>query len=357
MQVLVLDGGDRSPYLAQLVARLASMGVAMHYAADARVKDFPALEAAGVRCVHLPIRHKLDFFARHRLRALLRERRVDVLHTVTGRDAYQGVRARGRLPVRVLARRGAYPKISRFDPADLFVYGRRGADLFVAVSRDLERHMVARGIAPERVRTIYTGIWSEALAREPRDLRREFGVGGGVPLVGFVGNLRRVKGADLLFAAMAGVDAHLFVAGRDEKGDAPRLARRFGIERKATFAGYQPDFARHLPSLDCVVVPSRIDALPRTAIEATVLGVPVVGFRSGGIPEILDGARCGWLVEPGDVQGLAAAIREALSDAEARRTRVEAALARNRDLFSVERCAAEHLATYERLAGAGRGAP
>jgi len=355
--VLVLDGGDRSPYLARLVARLSALGVAMHYAADAGVKDFAALEAAGVRCVDLPIRHKLDFFARRRLRNFLRERRIDVLHTVTGRDAYQGVRARGRLAVRVLARRGAYPKISRFDPADLFVYGRRGADLFVAVSHDLERHMVDRGIAPERVRTIYTGIWSEALAAEPRDLRREFGIEAGVPLVGFVGNLRRVKGADLLFAAMTRLDACLFVAGRDERGDAPKLARRFGIEAKVVFAGHQPDFARHLPSLDCLVVPSRIDALPRAAVEATVLGVPVVGFRAGGIPEILDGGRCGWLVEPGDVEALAEAVRQVLSDPEERRRRVEAALARNRELFSIDRCAAAHRAAYEALAGAGRGTP
>ena len=348
----MLDGGDRTPYLARLVLRLAQGGVAMHYAGDARRKDFPALEAAGVPCAHLPIRHKLDFFARARLRRLLRELRIDLLHTVTGRDAYQGVRARGRgrCPA-VAARRGAYPKISRFDPADRFVYGRRGADRFFAVSRDLERHMVARGIAPARVRTIYTGVWSDALRAEPWDPRAQFAIPPERFLAGFLGNVRPVKGVDLLLHALAatrgrGAGTHLLLVGEDHRGRTARAVRRLGLGDRVTLPGYREEAWRYLPGLDALVVPSRIDALPRTAIEATVLGVPVLGTRVGGVPEILDDGRCGWLVPSGDPQAMADALLAMEKDAPERRARAARARERNRDLFSVDRCAEEHAAAY-----------
>ncbi len=355
----MLDGGDRTPYLSRLVRRLAQSGIEMHYAADARQKDFPALEAGGVRCDHLPIRHKLDLFARARLRRLLRERGIELLHTVTGRDAYQGVRARGRARGLVaVVRRGAYPKISRFDPADRCVYGRRGADRFFAVSRDLERHMIERGIAPARVRAIYTGIWSEELTAAPFDPRGEFGIGGGVFLAGFLGNVRPVKGVDLLLEALArtkraGAEIHLLLLGEDDRGSAARLAARLDLRDRVTLAGYRPEAWRYLPGLDALVVPSRIDALPRTAIEATVLGVPVLATRVGGIPEILDEGRCGWLVPSADPDAMAEALLAMAKDAADRTRRAAAAKARNRDLFSIERCAREHVAAYAEALDSG----
>ena len=146
--------------MSRQVVRLAAAGVEMHYAADPRYKDFAALEAAGVRCHAVHVRHKLDLPTRWRLRRILDEEGIEILHTITGRDAYVGLRARGRRKVKTLVRRGAYMPISRFDPADRFVYGPRGADRFIVVSRDLARHMRERGIAPERIVQIYTGIWS-----------------------------------------------------------------------------------------------------------------------------------------------------------------------------------------------------
>jgi glycosyltransferase involved in cell wall biosynthesis len=82
------------------------------------------------------------------------------------------------------------------------------------------------------------------------------------------------------------------------------------------------------------------------AIEATVLGTPVVATRVGGIPEILDGGRGGVLVEPDDPSGLAQALERVAADPEGARARAAHALARNRELFSLDRCVARHLEIY-----------
>ena len=65
-------------------------------------------------------------------------------------------------------------------------------------------------------------------------------------------------------------------------------------------------------NLDVFVIPSRLDALPRAVIEATIVGTPVIGTAVGGIPEILDQGKGGMLVPPEDPMALADAI-EALA--------------------------------------------
>ncbi|MHC4954905.1 MAG: glycosyltransferase family 4 protein, partial [Planctomycetota bacterium] len=309
LTVMMLDGGDRTPYLSRLVMRLAARGITMHYAGDPRFKDFDAMGAAGVGCHEIDIRHKLDFKARKRIRALLKEHGVDILHTITSRDAYAGIKARGKLPTRVVVRRGAYAPISRLDPADRLIYGRRGADVVIAVSKDLAANMASYGLAEDRIRQVYTGIWSEELRPRERDLRAEYGVARDALLLGYVGNDRRVKGFDVLVDAMnqlaaRGTPAHLLVAGEGYDTDRAYPAN-------ITLVGFVDGVEGFTPNLDAFVIPSRIDALPRAVIEATVLGTPVIGTAVGGIPEILDDGKGGVLVPSEDATALADAIESA----------------------------------------------
>lgn len=348
MRVLIVDGGDRTPYLSRLVARLARRGVEMHYAADPAWKDFQALARDGVTCHPIEIRSKLDFKARFRVRRLLRDHGIEVLHTMTSRDAYVGMRARGllrRVP-KLIIRRGAYPRLSRFDPVDRWLYGRLGADRIITVSEDLRRYMIAKRVPEERVTTVYTGIWSEEMVPQARDLRKEHGVKPEALLLGLAGNLRWVKGFDYLLAALRilkerNVPFHLLVAGEGYEGV---RGQADGLD--VTFLGHLPDILAFTPNLDCLVVPSRLDALPRVAIEATVLGTPVVATRVGGIPEILDEGHAGVLVDPEDPSDLARALERAALEPRAMRALAAAALPRNRELFSLDRCVARHLEIY-----------
>lgn len=345
----MLDGGDRTPYLSRLVARLARGGVEMHYAADPAWKDFAALEADGVKCHPVSARHKLDFRTRFRIRRLLDEHRIEILHTITGRDAYVGIKARGRRPIHTFVRRGAYVPISRFDPTDRVTYGRRGADRFIVVSHDLARYMTEQGLAAERITPVYTGIWSEELQPASRDFRAELGLDGGTFLLAHVGNDRRVKGFDYLLDALAllarrGASFHLVVAGHDYREE--EIAAR-GLTERVTLLGFS-DVMTVTPNVDCFVLPSRIDALPRAVIEATVLGTPVVATRVGGVPEILDEGRGGRLVDSKDPAAMADALADALADPAASRAMADAVKPRNRDLFGMDRCVQTHLELYER---------
>jgi glycosyltransferase involved in cell wall biosynthesis len=72
---------------------------------------------------------------------------------------------------------------------------------------------------------------------------------------------------------------------------------------------------------DLFVIPSRQDNLPNTVLESMACGTPVVGFDTGGIPDMVRPGETGWLAEVGDVRALCGAIEQALSD-DARRERM-----------------------------------
>ena len=75
-----------------------------------------------------------------------------------------------------------------------------------------------------------------------------------------------------------------------------RQARESGVD--ATFHGFVPDLRERLAGLDVLVQPSRADNLPLSVLEAMAAGLPVVGTRVGGIPELVVDGETGILVDP-----------------------------------------------------------
>lgn len=65
---------------------------------------------------------------------------------------------------------------------------------------------------------------------------------------------------------------------------------------------------------DVMVVPSRQDNLPNTAVEAMACGTPVAAFNLGGLPDIVDHERNGWLADPEDMGGLSKGVAWLLQD-------------------------------------------
>lgn len=137
-----------------------------------------------------------------------------------------------------------------------------------------------------------------------------------------VGHLERLKGFGNLVDALArlrerGVDATLDVIGEGpEAGALRRRAERLGIADRITFRGWQSADAVIAAMREATILihpPVSPDAMPTVVKEAMAVGTPVVASDLAGIPEMLDGGRCGILVEPGDVAGLADAIEGLLA--------------------------------------------
>jgi glycosyltransferase involved in cell wall biosynthesis len=132
----------------------------------------------------------------------------------------------------------------------------------------------------------------------------------------FVGELRRLKGLDLLLEGLASLRENgrwttLTIVGEGPEDEAFRTrAARLGLADAVRFAGYLP--ARDAFALGRILVlPSRNESLPYVVLEAAAAGVPIIATHVGGIPEIF-GALAHRLVPPEDSTALAAAIADAL---------------------------------------------
>ena len=127
----------------------------------------------------------------------------------------------------------------------------------------------------------------------------------------FIGELRRLKGVDILLEALAEVrktvPARVFIAGGGPDADQfQALARNIGVSDAVIFAGPTPA-ATAFASGRCLVMPSRAESFPYVVLEAAAARVPLIATDVGGIPEIIAGTDVE-LISPNDAQALAQAM-------------------------------------------------
>lgn len=276
---------------------------------------------------------------------------VLTLHTA-GQDEPVVVRQRGRLSA----------------------WAFESADLTMAVSPDLIARWRAAALPADRIRLVPNGVdtrrFRPATAEERIALRRELGWPEHEAIVLFVGFFSRDKRPDLLARAWrrlvrAGVSARLaFVGARrsryyevDES-----LARQItdeaaadGLADRILFVEPGHDVDRYFRGASAFVLPSIREAHPLALLEAMACGLPCVASRLPGATDaiLVDGDN-GRLFTPDDEAGLAAALRDVLTDG----TRADAMGERARvtvvERYDVMRTASEWLAAYDAV-GTGRG--
>ncbi len=116
------------------------------------------------------------------------------------------------------------------------------------------------------------------------------------------------------FARLRQPQARLHLIGGAENADYSAALRRqaaeLGIEARVHFAGAvsQAELARRLAAARVMVLPSRSEGLGRVVVEAMLTGMPVIGSRVGGIPDLIRHGENGYLVAPGDEDDLLAAL-------------------------------------------------
>jgi glycosyltransferase involved in cell wall biosynthesis len=287
---------------------------------DAFVAD---IEATGTEVVCLDAPRPTSVAWLHRLRRLVRERRIDVVHThmplpaVAARLALPGGR-----PAFVHTEHNMWDRYRRPTRwANAATY-RRNARV-IAVSDGVAGSIRSR--VPVEV-VVHGTDPSLAVSGEAARVaaRAELGLAPDARVVGSVGNFTAKKDQATLLRALAGLpaaglggggDALLVLVGLGPLEDELRaLARQLGIAERVVFAGSRDDVFALLPALDVFALSSRFEGLPIALLEAMASGVAPVATRVGGIPEVITDGRDGVLVDPGDPTGLAAALTRVLGD-------------------------------------------
>jgi glycogen synthase len=255
-----------------------------------------------------------------------------------------------------------------FDPKRMDILGRalRTSSNVAAVSQDkvekIERlwpevsaTWIANGIDLESWQAI------AADAQQADELRQQ--MLGGEPrlLLGLFGHIKPKKGADYLLDGLLrsgrAAQVHLLIVGEVDPAFLARLQPEEGDDPPFSYT-HIPFGDRYalLPmylACDYVCIPSYYDGMPNVMLEAAALGVPLLASRVGGMADVLEDGRHGFLFEPGDVDGCAMAIGRCFATPESE----YAALAEACRVLARERLSLEtELDRYEELFSIGQGA-
>ena len=330
-----------------------------------------ALTAAGVSHVPIQVGDKAPWAIlvnAVRLARLIDSEDIDIVHAHSRTPAWVGL-----LACRISARRP--PFVTTFHG----LYGHRSAlkrwynrvmlrgAAVIANSDFIRRHIIEVYSVPNELIVTAPRGFEEAEfdpsafgEADRASVRAEFGVPDGFPLLLMVGRLARWKGQHVLLAALARTtDLPWFAVfvGAGAPGSGYPAELKSALESSAlgdrvAFAGSRRDVARLNYAADlafsCSVSPEGFGCV---SVEAQAMATPVIASAHGGSLETIVDGETGWLVPPGDIEALEAAIRAALADPGT--LRVMGARARRYVLarFTMRRTCEIELSVYERILG------
>jgi glycosyltransferase involved in cell wall biosynthesis len=241
-------------------------------------------------------------------------------------DAWAALSLRKRLkrPLVVHARGTLERVIAKQSPRfrELVAAPLRAADAVIANSHALHEDCLALGVPARKLHVIPNGVdLSLFTPADKAERKRELGLSEQRLLVLYCGNLRPVKGVDLLAAALPKLCAlrpqlDVVFVGSGEL--MPRLQRELAallISGRVSLKGAlpQPEVARYMQAADLLVLPSRSEARGNVVLEALSCQTPVAAARVGGIPEIMR-SEYGVLFEPESVQAIVRALVDVTAD-------------------------------------------
>ena len=298
-----------------------------------------------------------------RLRQLLAHGGYDVVH---GHSPVTAVAAR---LAALTVRRGARPALvtTEHNTWTSYHWATRWMNRLTSVA-DAATYTVTqevraslRGAAAARADVLVHGIDIERTAARPAGeraaIRRDLGLATDELVVVSVANLRPQKDHGTLLAAARlladrGVAFRLVAVGQGPlEREVARRRDELALGDHVVLAGFRPDAVAVMAACDVFVLASAWEGLPVAVMEATVLGLPIVATRVGGVAEQL-GTGGALLVSPRDPSALADALAAVLTDPR-RRAELSVASGSVAPRFDVRRAMSTLTARYEQLAGGG----
>ena len=290
----------------------------------------------GIKCVPLPpllqkINPLQDFRTFVALWILIRQEKPDIVHTHSSKAGFLGRWAAwfAGVPIIVHTPHG-HVFFGHFDPmmSGIFLLVERITalitDCMVALAEGEKKDYVELSIIkPARIDIIHSGVDIDRYMETQVNIdkkKRSIGLHPKRLIVGTVGWLLPIKGPMHLLNAMIKIwqslsEVQLVYVGKgDQKEALKQQAMKMGVSDNVKYLGWRDDVHELMPLFDLFALPSMNEGMGRVLVEAMAAGKAVVASNVGGIPDLVHHGQNGFLVEPGDVNGLSVAIEKLLAD-------------------------------------------
>jgi len=301
------------------------------FSVDAKAAGLP------IDYIELTEAHSFDVSVFSRLRRLVRDREIDIVHAhdyKTDVLAWLLGKVEGITP---MATAHGWTGHSGRERAVYYPLDKRLLARFprvVAVSSDVRQELIERGAKRDAVTTVLNGIDHTAFHRDrsrEQAARRRLDLAEDDLVIGAVGRAEPQKRFDLLLEAFASLrTGHprvklLIVGAGSRLGALQDQAARLQLGDSCRLLGHRTDIADLHHAFDLFVQSSDYEGTPNAVLEAMAFESPVVASSAGGTAEIIRDGIDGLIVPIGDVRALADAVRSVLLDPEAARARAVSA--------------------------------
>jgi sugar transferase (PEP-CTERM/EpsH1 system associated) len=237
----------------------------------------------------------------------------------------------------------------------------RAASAVAVVTNDLRNYHAAQAWwEPDAIKVLYNGVDGQEFCPHPevRDgVRRKYGIPSDALVLGSVGRLTILKDFSTLLKAAEALAPEAPNLRVLLVGAGPELARLQSyatnsspLAGRVTFTGAAEGVADLLNAMDIFVLPTLMEGMSNTLLEALAVGLPAVATRVGGNPEVVAEGECGYLFAPQDVPELVSQLRTLLRDSRRRADFGKAARERALQNFSLEQMLRRYRDLYLDLA-------
>jgi glycosyltransferase involved in cell wall biosynthesis len=361
MKVLCVTGHSDRPE-AETFIGLKGRGVDIQIVCPSDAPHYSRLAQAGLPVVGLAPQGRIDRPMVARLRRMLIQEKIDILHLFNNRAVSNGIMAARGLPVKIVAYRGIVGNVSFFNPASWMTYLHPRVDRIICVAEAVRQYFLqmkflSLRVPPEKPVTIYKGHHLDWYTAPPADLN-QFGIPEGAFVVCCTANFRPRKGLHFLIEATHLLQeiksCHLLLIGKMKASGLLELIEKSPMKDRIHLAGFRTDAPAVQGACDVAVLPAvKREGLPKVVIEAMAYGTVPVVTDSGGSPELIEDGISGLIVPPRDASAIAGAISYLYRHPGRRKTMGEHARDRIKNDFRIEETIEQTFFLYRQLLASG----
>ncbi|TYS68423.1 N-acetyl-alpha-D-glucosaminyl L-malate synthase BshA [Sutcliffiella horikoshii] len=244
-----------------------------------------------------------------------------------------------------------------YDPSlnDMIRFGIEGSDVVTAVSESLVQQTYDLLQPKKAIQTVYNFIDERVYSKkDTQDLKTQYGISDEEKVIIHVSNFRKVKRVQDVVKSFHLIEKQvpskmLLVGDGPEISVVCNLVRELGLKDKVLFLGKQENLEDLYSISDLMLLLSEKESFGLVLLEAMACGVPSVGTKIGGIPEVIDDGVTGYLSDVGDVEDIAINAVKILDNANLHKEFAENAITRVKEHFSSRRIVEQYEDMYKQL--------
>ncbi len=308
--------GGQEKRTVRLINNLNKKEFEIFFAAQPDSNIIKNKDSIDAKIIPLKMRQSYDIKAIYNLCKTIKKYDIDIISTHSGKDAWLGAIAGKIMRKKIIRVRHLQTPINSVLSYNL-------STKVVTVSKRVEEYLNQRGVKKEKLTTIYTGIDTDKYKPYNKTISKK---GLNIPdhtiAIGIVAVLRAAKRHKDLIEAISKIDKDIIlviVGDGPQKKNIQNIINEKKINDKVIMIGHKENIENILPAFDIFVLPSDMEALGTSILEASSCEIPCIGTNVGGIPECIIDKETGFLFEKHNIKELKEKLEILIEDEDLRK--------------------------------------